>query len=311
MPRLKKMITAAQVMILAGAAVLGWQAPAMAQTTLQLEDYHGARAMFRSQERTEEYSLALGSYRKIEGIWQSEREQRLSGVLTRVTYELPENHTAEAGFEFYLSRLQAMDKRELFSCKARSCGASNAWANNHFKILQLYGQDQNQFYAAYEVNRPGSSPAYVSLYAVQRGNKRVYVQVDILNSDKVGDDVVATNPQTLINVLQSKGYYVFPDVVVDGADGKPSLQSGEKHLTSLVRVLQQHPAWRIALTGHDYHGKNLAEQQQYSLTYANQLKAALVAKGVNAARIETHGLGSLAPAGRSGMGGRVEVVLLP
>ena len=307
----KKIFALKSVVALAGVCLLVAMPSAQAQQPLSLKDYQGARAMFRSQEREDDYSLALGSYRKIDGIWQAEREQRLSGMLSRVTYELPELHTAETGFDFFIAQLQTMDKRELFSCRARSCGSSNAWANNHFKILQLYGQDQNQFYATYEVNRAAAAPAYVSIYAVQRGNKRVYVQVDILNSDPAQQDAVAANPQTLIQLLHNRGYYVFPEAVIDGADGKPSLQSGDQNIKSLVQVLQQQSNWRAALVGHDYHGSNLGDQQKQSLLYAGQLKAAVVSRGIDAARLETHGLGSLAPAGRTGMGGRVEVVLLP
>jgi len=302
-----RMASAIALLMLSGLTV-----PAYAENgALVLEDYHGARVMFRSQEKTEDYSLALGSYRKMEGIWLAEREQRLSGTLSRLTLELPENHTAEAGFDFYLAQIQSRERRELFSCKARACGSSNAWANNHFKILQLYGQDQNQFYAAYEVTDKDAAPSYVSVYAVQRGNKRVYVQVDILHADKTVSDIVTTNPQTLINLLQTKGYYVFPEPVSEGENGQPGLKSDASHINTLVAVLNQHPTWRIALVGHDYHGKALVQQQQQSLAWADQLKAALVAKGVTAARIDTVGLGSLSPAGRTGMGGRVEVVLVP
>lgn len=277
---------------------------------LNLQDYPGARTVFRSEDKVDEYRLALSSYKKSEGIWQAERQQRLRGKLTRITQELPSNHSAQAGFEFYLEQLQQFNRRELFFCRARDCGTSNTWANNHFKIIQLYGLDQFQFYGAYEVMTESPTPLYISIYAVQRGNKRVYVHIDILHSDKARIGSLATNPDTVIALLESNGFYVFPDPVVDNKAGQPELQISSDHLQTLVTVLQRQPNWRIALVGHDYHAATLTEQQRQSKIYAERLQAGLAAKGIDADRMAIFGLGSLAPAGRGDLSARVEVVLL-
>src|SRR5690554_2957958 len=171
--------------------------PLVCAQELVLQDYPDARVVFRSQEQVNDYRLALGSYRKTEGAWQPARQQRLSGQLTRFTLELPANHSAQAGFEFYLAQLQTLKHRELFSCEARDCGTSNTWANNHFKIIQLYGLDQYQYYAALEVVTESAAPFYVSLYSVRRGNKRVYVQVDILYSATERAGTFASSPDTV------------------------------------------------------------------------------------------------------------------
>jgi hypothetical protein len=277
---------------------------------LILQDYSSARVVFRSHQQVDEYRLALGSYRKTEGIWQPSRQQRLSGELTQLTLELPPNHSAESGFQFYSEQLQKYNRRELFSCRARDCGASNTWANNHFKIIQLYGLDQFQFYGAYEVMTESPTPYYVSIYSVQRGNKRVYVQVDILRSDKARVGMLAANPDTIVNLLDSNGFYVFPDPVTDNQNGTPELQINQVHLQALVTTLQRQPQWKIGLVGHDYHSADLAVQQQHSNHYATQLKVALVRQGIAAERINTYGLGGLAPAGRGDLSARVEVILL-
>src|SRR5690606_41591530 len=70
-------------------------------SALNLQNYSGARVMFRSQQSVDEYRLALGSFRKTEGTWQPSRQQRLSGELTQLTLELPPNHSVEAGLQFY------------------------------------------------------------------------------------------------------------------------------------------------------------------------------------------------------------------
>lgn len=295
-------------------ALMCWALLLACQTAtaeLSFKHYPEARVMFSSRETTSDYVLALGIYKKSEGSWLPERSRRLSGQLQRFTLELPTNHSAEAGFDFYRQQLQQLNRRELFSCRARACGTSNAWANNHFKILQLYGLDQFQQFAVYEVSSETAATYYVTIYSVQRGNRRVYVQLDILQSDKDSAGVIAATPDTLIRLLESRGFYLYPDVIVDTDSGAAQLKLSETHLQTLVSVLQRKPEWKLALVGHDYHAMSLAAQQKASLVYAEQLQQALQAAGIAADRLSVHGLGGLAPAGRGDLSARVEVVLLP
>lgn len=276
---------------------------------LQLQTYPHARVIFGSKAATEEYLLALSSYKKVAGTWRLDRMQRLSGVLQRFTLELPETHSARNGFEFYLKQLQNSNLRELFYCRGRDCGTSNSWANNHFKILQLYGLDQFQYYGAYEVTTDKDKPFYVALYAVQRGNKRVYMQIDVLRVDQQIDLGVASSAESIIKSLEANGYYMFPDLVVENK-GKTAVQIKPAHLQALVDVLTQKVDWKIALVGHDYAPVSLEQQQRASQAYADQLKAELQKAGVAAARMSTFGLGGLSPAGRGERSARVEVVRL-
>ncbi|HEX7764562.1 MAG TPA: DUF4892 domain-containing protein [Cellvibrio sp.] len=275
---------------------------------LSIQPYHNARIMFQSTGATDDYVFALGSYKKIAGSWRLDRQQRLSGNLTRYTVELPEGHSANNGFDFYLDQLQNFNLRELFHCTGRDCGTSNSWANNHFKILQLYGLDQFQQYGAYEVTNADARPFYVALYAVQRGNKRVYMQLDVLHVDSVNELGVAANPESIIRALESSGYYVFPDLLVSDAQGSVSIKIKPAHLQVLVDVLNAKPNWTLAVVGHDYAPVALAVQQKNSLAYAEQLKVALQERGVKANRLVPYGLGGLAPAGRGDRAGRVELV---
>ena len=288
----------------------GWAAAQTPETDLGLEAFPHARVVFRSQLEDDDYILALGSFKKTEGMWNVDHHQRLSGKLTRMTLELPSTHTAEDGFQFYVQQLKKLGARELYRCDGRECGPSNSWANNHFKVIQLYGLDQHQHYAAYEVIHDQKPPYYVSLYAVLRGNKRVLVQLDILQSDKAPAESIATDPDSLLRLFQTQGFYIFPGAVADDDSGTSRLVIKPEHVETLVKVLQRQAQWKIALVGHDYRTSALVNQQRDSLRYADSLKAALVKEGVSADRIVTHGLGSLAPAGRGSQSARVEVVKL-
>lgn len=288
--------------------VLLFTAGALFAAELPVQNYHNARVIFESNGETDEYVLALGSYKKIAGSWRVDRQQRLSGKLARYTLELPEGHSANNGYDFYLDQLQNFNFRELFHCKSRDCGTSNSWANNHFKNQLLYGLDQFQQYGAYEVTTADEKQFYVALYTVQRGNKRVYLQLDVLHVDKIIELGIASSPESIIKSLETNGYYVFPDLVAEDAKGNTNIQIKQAHLQALIDVLVQQTDWKVALVGHDYAPVTLAQQQKDSLVYAAQLKAALQEKGIAAARMTTYGIGSLAPAGRGDRSARVEVV---
>lgn len=275
---------------------------------LPVEHYPHARIMFQSLGEDDDYVLALSSYKKIAGSWRVDRQQRLAGTLARYTLELPEGHSASKGFDFYLDQLQAFNTRELFHCMSRDCGTSNSWANNHFKIQQLYGLDQYQQYGVYEVINADAKPFYVSLYAVQRGNKRVYLQLDILHTNKVIELGIASSPESIIKSLLSSGYYVFPDLIIGNIKSDTPVQIKPAHIQALVDVLTLEPDWQLALVGHDYAPVSLAQQQKHSLVYADQLKAELIGKGIAEQRLSSYGLGSLAPAGRGDRSARVEIV---
>lgn len=277
---------------------------------LKLQPYPNAREIFHSSSQEDNFFLALSSYKKIDNNWVVDRSQRLSGSLERRTFELPADHNAETGFTFYKDQIDKYNLRELFHCRARDCGTSNSWANNHFKIIQLYGMDQHQLYGAYEITNADEKPFYVVIYAVLRGNKRAYVQLDVLHLNKLNEFGVASSPETLNRLLNTNGYFVFPDFVSKDEKGGAHLQIKQAHIQALVALLALQPGLKLALVGHDYSAGAVAQQQAESKKNAEQIKAALVAAGVDAKRLQTFGVGGLAPAGRGDRSARVEIVKL-
>ena len=277
---------------------------------LKLQPYPNAREIFHSSGQEDNFLLALSSYKKIDNNWAPDRSQRLSGSVERRTFELPADHNAEAGFTFFKDQIDKYNLRELFHCRARDCGTSNSWANNHFKIIQLYGMDQHQLYGAYEITNADEKPFYVVIYAVMRGNKRAYVQLDVLHLNNLNEFGVASSPETLNRLLNTNGYFVFPDFVSKDAKGSTHLQIKQAHIQALVALLALQPKLNLALVGHDYSSVTVAQQQAESKKNAEQIKTALVAAGVEAKRLQTFGLGSLAPAGRGDRSARVEIVKL-
>jgi len=137
-----------------------------------------ARIIEQEERQVLSYRLALGPYLKLQSRWQPEISKRLKGYLHRQTHELPAGFDESEIFQFYRDQLPE-NKQVLFECKRRDCGESNNWANDHFRIKQLYGLDQYQFYGVYQVG----DRQYITLYTVRRGNRRVYTQIESLIAD--------------------------------------------------------------------------------------------------------------------------------
>lgn len=276
---------------------------------LQLEDFPEARVMLREHKRELSYTLALGIHKKIGGSWDAERQQRLNGDLSRRTLELPSDRSAREGFHFYREQLQAYPLRELFACQGRDCGGSTNWANHHFGIPQLYGMDQHQYYGVYELTLE-QRVYYATLYAVRRGNGRVYVQLDVLKAETETDARPGMTLSSMTDALAKDGFFVLDTNVSKNSFSDQGWVPSDRVLEPLVELLEARKSWRLALVGHDYGPGGLEQQRRLSKAYAESLKRALVSAGVAEQRLETYGLGSLAPAGRRARSARLEVIKL-
>lgn len=261
-----------------------------------------ARAIYSSNVEDRDYALALGPLKKINSEWRTEREQRLNGQLTRRTLELPESYSVGEAYRHLRAELQRHDARPLFICQGLDCGSSNAWANDYFHIKQLYGLDQNQYYGAWEVTAENDDVYYVTTYLVQRGNRRIYLQVDQVQVAQKPGQIVA-NPEALIEILKGQGHFKLSGVdwTSAGVDVRP------EHLQALTQALQRDPWLKIRVVGHDYGAGELAQQQARSLAAAQKIRDALVKLGIKPDRVSAHGVGSLAPS--SGQAAtRIEIV---
>ncbi len=135
-----------------------------------------AKILSQSDSESSYYRLALGPQKKISNVWRAETLQSHLGQLQRLTLEMPAGFSLEDGVSYYQQALELSSLELLYTCSGRGCGSSNSWANNHFLVKQLYGLDQTQQYRAYK----SLAGEYLVLYAVQRGNKRNYIQLERL-----------------------------------------------------------------------------------------------------------------------------------
>jgi len=137
--------------------------------------FEQARIIEQSQQERQSYIVALGAYEKRKNRWQPERSFRVAGALYKQTHEIPSGYDEKDIFDFYKGQLPEV-ATTLYECERRNCGESNNWANDHFGIKRLYGNDGFQFYGVYQLK----PETYVTIYSVRRGNRRIYAQLEVL-----------------------------------------------------------------------------------------------------------------------------------
>jgi hypothetical protein len=246
------------------------------------------------QQQVPDYSLATGRIKKVDGVIAPDSRQYLSGQLTRITYRIPGGRSSEQVKDHFEQQFQRLKARQMFSCDGRDCGDSNQWANAQFKIARLYGIDREQFYRALHFERQGQSH-YLAFYTVKRGNKRVYAQLDLIQT---GAAVTAGSSATSSLVTR----LVYPD----------SSHLRQADVDQLKTLLRDEPKLQLLLVGHSQQGQTLSEQQQHAQQLIEQLKRRLIEGGVAAERIQQRSLGGLAPSHDAKLPGeRVELLLLP
>jgi hypothetical protein len=135
------------------------------------------------------------------------REVRALATSQSATYQMPSGTRPQDVVDHYL---QIFGRGEVFSCQGRDCGRSNHWANYIFEQAILYGPDVNQHYFAGELE-----DHLVSLYVIERGNKRVYAHLQILTPQT---PVAVEHNLEVVERLSSEGYVVL-ETVRPEADG--------------------------------------------------------------------------------------------
>lgn len=230
-----------------------------------LSRFPGSQIVSFREVAEQERIYPQGAIRRISGKLRYEREVAAQGAFTALTYELPRTHSASDVFNTAREALQAQHAELLYWCEGRECGSSSLWANAVFDNATLTGADDQQAYALMRLAEPADS--LLALYSITRGNRRAYLQAELLRANAPLAEVLPT-PATLLRQLRS---------------------TGELHL---LRHSQPSEAWAALLA----RSLNLDSTLRVSLDgeQAEAWREALVELRVRAARLE---LGDEAPEG--------------
>lgn len=221
------------------------------------------------QRETPEYRLTLSELKKVNNALVADRQQALSGKLTRITYRIPEPHRPEDAFDFFRRQIVDQSGEILFQCSGRDCGSSDLWANDLFGIARLYGLDRTQHYLA---ARLGGD--YLALYAVQRGNRRVYLQLDVVSPQgggSLGQQLRVTRRAAIV------------------LDERDPAEVADQLVQLFGEFDPAQPFWLVVHVA----GTDLQRALDASRALADQLKKGVREAGFD--RVEAFGVGPLVP----------------
>jgi hypothetical protein len=147
-------------------------------SVLAVEPYRDAQ-LIKSRSQAEQWvDVPLSKIRRAGSGWEPESIVRLQGDYFTSLYKINRNALLPEVYSHYRSQMLAGGRSVLFECESRSCGSSNAWANNFFGDYLLYGADQNQYLLVVK----SKQEVYQVLYLNRRGAGDVMVRLDEVKS---------------------------------------------------------------------------------------------------------------------------------
>jgi hypothetical protein len=232
-----------------------------------LSRFRGSLIVNYQRQPLSYYSLPLGGIEVVNGVEGPEREMRLTGSLTRISYRIPEGNTTRNIMKFFAAQLEQRNAEKLFACNGRECGGSNYWANSVFGFSRLYGVEHSQNYLAAQL--PGVT---VAIYTVERGNHRVYAHLDILETDLAA---------RMTGVVKSDGYVELSQNALPDMDLLKALVDHLKSDTPEIVLVVHH------------RGDTLASAKALAETKTEQLRQILKSNDISGVTVSS--VGALAP----------------
>ena len=158
------------------------QSPGPAELLTQLAAFPHAQTVDESQEQVLDYLVGLGAMQKVSGVWQLKHSERISGQLTRYTWQIVDGFSSrEVTAE--LEQEQAQESQLLYACDGRSCGPGAQWANRVFSQRLLYGRADLQSYRVYGGENDVGTEYRVLIFSAARTADRQYLHAEFLQAD--------------------------------------------------------------------------------------------------------------------------------
>lgn len=141
-----------------------------------LDNYPHASRIETSVTNVIDHEVGLGALQKIAGAWRFKNSERLSGELTRYTWQIVDGFTSIEVMEELVARVEETGAELFFSCDGRACGHGSQWANRVFRQRVLYGREDLQRYRVYGFGEN----TRLLIYASARTSDRQYLHAELL-----------------------------------------------------------------------------------------------------------------------------------
>lgn len=301
-------------------------APAFAQT-IDAGAPNGAEETALIEENGAKYALPVAAFGGT-----GKPTQAVRGLTRRAAFRLTGDQTTDAVIDGYRRRLSRQGYSERFACRAQDCGGFDFRFGADLMAPPAMLMDVQDF-AQLSMQRKGVG--FVSILA-SRVRGAVYIQTITVAPGRSKKIEVAETPApaiaapqapvaaltapqvggTLLSRLQANGRVRVAGLSF--AQGGATLtKDSAKALEGLAEMLKTNAGLNVAIVGHSDWSGGLDPNIRISNRRAKAVLDALVERGVPRARLESRGIGYLAPLqsnktdqGRA-LNRRVELVLKP
>jgi OmpA-OmpF porin, OOP family len=256
----------------------------------------------------------------------------LEGQLQRRLYVAPAGVSAFDLFSNYRNALTDAGYQTLFECEGRACGSNNALLGK----LVIYGPDrtlenlgeaskfalyiegEEHFMAAVSPDGTRHVAIYVALNQdspiTGQAAGRAAVHIDVITADQLQDNMI--DAAAMAKGITEDGRIALDNVYFDFGTAVLSPDSAPA-LAEMTKLMADNPALKVYIVGHTDWVGDAAANQTLSNQRAQAVVDALIAAGVDGARLGAAGMGMFAPrasnatdAGRA-LNRRVELVERP
>ena len=215
--------------------------------------------------------------------------KELEGKVTRLVYRNPADRSTLEIFTNYEKALTGKGMGTMWSCALDECGpayARSAWGRYNGLFAAADGDPR---YLAGRI-AGGKTIAYL---AIMVGRTRT--QVDIVEIAAMQEAMVTVEAADLGAGLDRDGRVSVYGIFFDSGEAAIKPES-KATLDEIAALLKARPALKLYVIGHTDMTGTLAQNRTLSEARARSVVNALVKNyGVDAARVEGHGVGPLAP----------------
>lgn len=225
----------------------------------------------------------------------------LEGKVTRITYEIPKTRSALEVYRNYEQSLTGAGFELLYTCSDKDCGGR---AFNHAVVpytTEQGDQYRGQRYLAARLARE-EGDVYAMLYVVKAaglgGPKKdnVYAQLDVVEVAPMQTGMVRVDADAMAEDIDTSGSVALYGIQFDFDSDRIKPKSADT-LAEIAKLLTGRPDLNLLVVGHTDNKGTLDYNVDLSQRRAVAVVRALSGQyGIDAARLEGHGVGFLAPA---------------